>query len=166
MLTRKTRALAALIALSAVLFSFRIAQADFSGTWSLNESKSELGQFGGRMADSKISIEQKEGILTVTRTRAGMGGQEVTTKETLTEGKESEVAINASIKKKSTLKWAADGQSFTLSYVISGDFNGNAFEWKGTETWAIAADGKTFSLTGTLNTPQGEVTTKAAYDKK
>lgn len=117
------------------------------------------------MADSKITIEQKDGVLTVKRTRAGMQGEDVTTNEMLTEGKESTVDIGP-MKKKSVLKWAADGQSFTLTYAITGDFGGGPFEWKGSEIWTIGTDGKSFTLAGSLSTPQGDLSTKAFYDKK
>jgi hypothetical protein len=166
MFIRKTQTMIALVALATIAFAFRVAPSNFSGTWALNEGKSELGQFGARMADKKIVIDQKDAALDVTRTRAGMQGEDVTTRETLVEGKESEVTINNTIKKKSTLKWAQDGKSFTLDYTISGEFGGQPFEWKGTETWTISDDGKSFTVSSAFSTPQGDINTKAAYDKQ
>jgi hypothetical protein len=166
MLTKK---LLSLLVVSTLLFSFinPVFQTNYSGTWSLNEGKSELGQFGARGAASKIVIDQKEGAVTITRNSTGFSGEALSSIEALTaDGKEVEISVWGTGKKKSSLKWAADGQTFTVTYNILLDFNGQSVELKGTETWSLGADGKSITLQNAMTTPQGEVATKAVYDKQ
>ncbi len=161
MIIRNIKTALTLLAVSSVFFAFTIAQTDYSGTWKLNEGKSELGQFGARSAASKIVIEQKTGAVTVTRTLATM---DVT--ESLVEGKEVETTGFNNAKKKATLKWAGDGQTFVVNGVILLEMNGQSFELTTVENWSISADGKTLTLQTTVTTPQGEFSSKGVYDKQ
>ncbi len=158
-----------LLVATTFLFAFtgpKTYQANFSGTWSLNEGKSELGQFGSRGAASKIVIDQKTDGISITRTITGFDGTASDVPETLVEGKESETTVFGTAKKKSVLKWAADGNTFTIVTNTVFERNGQSFEIKGVETWSLSADGKTLMMQNALTTPQGDVSTKAAYDKK
>jgi hypothetical protein len=152
----------------ALLFAFCIApeRVDLSGTWNLNESKSELGTFA-RFATRKIKVEQKGDALTISKTSPSRSGDDVTTTETLTyDGKESESTVFGSSKKKSTAKWSDDGKSFIVTYTIALERNGETNNITGTETWTLHSDGKSLSLQTVSASPQGERTTKAVYDKE
>ena len=139
-------------------------RANFAGEWKLNEGKSELGEFGGRFAARSIKIEQKEDAITISKTAPGFNGEEITTTETLKfDGKESETTVFGSSKKKSTLKWSDDSQSFVINYSIMFERNGQTSEFKGTETWSLK-DGA-LSLITVSSSPRGENTTKAVYNK-
>ena len=170
MLTSTSKKILSLLIITAFLFSFstpKIYQANFSGSWTLNEGKSELGQIGARGAAGKIVVDQKADDVTVTRNSTGFQGEALSTTETLTaDGKSSETTFFGSAKKKSTMKWAADGQSFTVTYSISMERGGQSFDLSGSETWLLGADGKTLTLQTSLTAPQGEITTKALYDKQ
>jgi hypothetical protein len=157
-----------LVVVAATLFSFRMAQTNFSGTWKLNEGKSELGQFGARGAATKIVVDQKtDGAVSVTTTSTNFQGEEVVATDNLTDGKEVEGAGGfPGSKKKSTLKWKADGTGFDINSIISGEFNGNSFEVKIGQTWTLSADGKTLTVVNSISSPQGEFSSKAAYDKQ
>jgi len=157
-----------LVVVAAALFSFRTAPANFSGTWKLNEGKSELGQFGARGAASKIVVDQKaDGTVAVTTTTTNFQGEEVTATDNLTAGKEVEGPGGfPGSKKKSTLKWAADEQSLTIANVVSGEFNGQSFEVKVDQAWSISADGKTLTVATSISSPQGDFSNKAVYDKQ
>jgi len=159
--------LLSLLLISFTLFSFTKPsfQTNFSGTWTLNSGKSELGEFGNRIAPSKIIVDQKADGVTVTKTSMGRDGSPVEIKETLAEGKESETMVSGS-KKKSVLKWAADGNSYTINSTINFEGGGQSFEVKGAEAWSLSADGKFLTLNSTLSTPQGDITLKAVYDKQ
>ncbi len=169
MYTSPAKKLFSLLILGAFLCSFMPlpkAQTDFSGTWKLNDSKSELGQFGGRGVASKIVIDQKADAIGLTKTAASFDGGENTTTETLAfNGKESEITVFGAAKKKSTLKWDADGKTMTVSYSISIERDGQSFDIKGTETWSLDADGKTLTVKTAMSTPQGDIETKAVYNK-
>jgi hypothetical protein len=151
------------------MFSFINApdRANFSGDWSLNEGKSELGDFGGRFAARKIKAEQKDESITISKTAPGFNGGERTTTETLTfDGKESETEIFNGAKKKSVLKWADDGKGFTITYTMTFERDGQTTEIKGTETWSLANDGKSFTSQVASSSSQGDVSIKAIYDKQ
>lgn len=165
-MTKIVQKFLAFAVIAVVMSSFTGVQVtNFSGTYTLNEGKSELGQFGGRGVATKIVVDQKGNDVSVTRTN-NMNGQPMTVTENLVEGKESETTLFNNAKKKSTLKWAADGQSFSITYSILFEANGQNFEVKGVENWGLAPDGKVLTLQSTITTPQGEVTLKAAYDKQ
>jgi hypothetical protein len=161
MIIRNAHKILSLVAVSSLLFAFTVAPTDYSGTWKLNEGKSELGQFGARGAASKITIEQKAEDITVMRS---LGTVEL--KESLVNGKEVESAGFNNSKKKATLKWAADGQTFVVNGIIAIDMNGQSFELTTVENWSLSADGKTLTLQTTITTPQGEFSTKGVYDKQ
>jgi hypothetical protein len=153
--------------LAAILFSFTVRpdKANFSGSWSLNEGKSELGNFG-RFAARKIKAEQKDDAITIAKTAPSFNGDDVTTTETLTfDGKTSESTVFGTSKKKSTVKWSDDGKALTITYTIAFERNGQTFDVNGTETWTLADDGKALSVETVSSSPLGERTTKAVYDK-
>ncbi|MEI9944939.1 MAG: hypothetical protein WDN26_12060 [Chitinophagaceae bacterium] len=151
----------------AILLSFttKPAPINFSGQWKLNESKSELGEF--RFAPSSIKVDQKADAITVSR-ESNFNGQANTRTETLTfDGKVTESTGGfGNSKRKSTAKWSDDGKTMTVSYTVNFDINGEASELKGTETWTLSDDGKTFTLQTKGAGPQGDFTTKAVYDKQ
>lgn len=150
-----------------VLFSFTTLadRANFSGDWKLDESKSELGEFGGRVARS-LKAEQKENEITITRTTPGFqGGDPVTTTITLTyDGKVTESEGFGGAKRKSTAKWSEDGQALTVNNTTIFERDGQTSEFKSTETWTLTKDGF-LSVVTYSNSPRGESTTKAIYKK-
>jgi hypothetical protein len=138
---------------------------DFSGEWKLNEGKSDLGQFGGRGAARKLKISAEADALNFERTSPSPSGEEITSKEKLTfDGKESESTVFGNSKKKSTAKWAEDGQSMVINSTILFDRNGDVMEIKIQETWKLNADG-TLSIESNSSSSFGENTMKLVYDK-
>lgn len=158
-----------LLLLPVIAFAFTMMpeKANFSGEWSLNENKSELGEFGGRFAARKIKVEQKEGSISISKTAPSFNGDEQTTTETFTfDGKETESTVFGGAKKKSVLKWAADEQSFTVTYSIAFERDGQTFDIKGSDVWSLSDGGKTLSSVITSSSPQGEMVMKGIYEKK
>lgn len=156
------------VLIASFLFSFTTVavKADFSGNWTLNEGKSELGDFG-RFATRKIKVEQKEDAITISKTGPSFNGDDVTTTETLTfDGKTSESTVFGNSKKKSVAKWSDDGKTLTISYSIAFERNGQTFDITGTETWTLDNEGKSLYLQNASTSPQGERTTKGLYDKE
>jgi hypothetical protein len=163
-----SKRLSTLLIAPVFLFAFtsKIDRTNFSGEWKLNESKSELGQFG-RFAPHTIKADQKDDAITISKMSTSFNGDDVTISETLSyDGKESETTIFGNSKKKSTLKWSDDGKTFTVNYTLLLDFNGQTNEVKGTETWALSDDGKTLTLQNNSSSSQGDLSTKAVYEKQ
>jgi hypothetical protein len=152
-------------------FTSRPDKASFTGDWTLNEGKSELGEFGGRIAPRKIKVDQKADAIVISKTTAPFnGGDPVVRTETLTfDGKVIE-STNAggfgNSKRKASLKWAADEKSFTITNNTTFEGQDGPIEIKGTETWTLSADGKTLTSVTNTTSPQGEFTVKAVFDKQ
>jgi hypothetical protein len=155
-----------LIAVAGLLsFTTMADRPNFTGDWKLDESKSELGDFGGRVARS-LKADQKDNAITITRTTPGFnGGDPVTTTITLTyDGKVTESEGFGGSKRKSTASWSADGSTLTINNTTTFERDGQTSEFKSTETWTVTKDGL-LSVVAHSNSPRGESTTKAIYHK-
>jgi hypothetical protein len=139
---------------------------NFSGNWTLNESKSKFGDSQFRMAASILTVKQEGNNISIDRTLNSPDGQEMkmTGKYTL-DGKECENAGFMESKTKSTVKWSADNKSITIASSTLFNMNGDNMEMKATETWTL--DGDRILKIETSNTmPDGEIKTSLVYDKK
>jgi hypothetical protein len=152
----------------AFLFSFNIKadRANFSGDWSLNESKSDLGQFAN-YAPRKIKIDQKDDAITISKTAPSFNGDDLTTTETLSfDGKETESTVFGTSKRKASAKWSDDGQTLAITYDLMLDFNGQTTEIKGTETFTLTDGGKTLTSQNNSTSSFGDIAAKGVYEKK
>lgn len=161
------KTLYALLVPTLFLFSFTIGtdKVNFSGDWKLDEAKSELGDFGARVARS-LKADQKPDAITVTRVTPGFnGGDPVTTTLTISyDGKVTESEGFGGSKRKTTAKWSDDGQTLTISNTTLFERDGQTNEFKSTETWTLTKDGL-LSVVTKSNSPRGESITKAIYGK-
>jgi len=138
-------------------------KADFSGTWTLNEEKSNLGETRrARFGGGDFVATQEANLLTVERTRTNRDGE--TTTSTTTYSLDGKEKVNASGRgeRKSAANWSADGKILTIVTVSS--FNGN--ERTSTEVWSLTGP-NTLSITSTRQGRNGEeIKTTRVYDKK
>ncbi|MEO6721825.1 MAG: hypothetical protein ABIN67_15755 [Ferruginibacter sp.] len=162
------KSLVAMMTFAVILFSSSalIAQhASFNGDWKLDESKSELGEFGARVTRS-LKAEQKDDAITVTRVTPGFnGGDPVTSTVKLTyDGKIVESEGFGGSKRKSTAKWSDDGKTLVVNTTTNFERDGQSFEIKSVENWTITKDGLLSVVTNSTS-PRGESTVKAVYSK-
>jgi hypothetical protein len=151
-------------AIAFVCMSARLAdKANFSGEWTVNDQKSVLGQ--ARFVPKKVKVEQTDNLLSLERTTSFNGEERVTPEKLTLDGKESENVAFGTAKRKSTVKWADDGQSLTINSELNIERNGENLQIKSTEVWKLL-DAKTLSVETTSTTPQGTNTVKAVFDKK
>jgi len=154
---------AMLLVIVPVLANAQAGKANFSGTWTFNEGKSNLGDTGGRrFGGGDMVVKQDANLLTIERTRTNQNGEttNMTSKYTL-DGKESTNSFGRG-ETKSTAKWSADGK--TLTIVTKMSFNGN--ERTFTEVWTLS-NASTLSIASTRQGRDGgEVKTTRVYDKK
>ncbi len=143
------------------------SKANFSGKWAFNADKSEMGQGGGRMGmgGGDLTVSQDANLLTVERTRQGRDGQtmNITSKYTL-DGKESVNTMGMG-ESKSSATWSADGKSLSIVTKMAFERDGQSMEFTTTETWTLNSPAS-LTIVSKRNTPNGEITTKMAYDKK
>ena len=149
-----------------VMANAQSGKPDFSGTWTFNESKSNLGGNGGgggqRFGGGDFVAKQEANLLTTERSRPNQDGETVkmVSKYTL----DGAVSVNSMGmgESKSTAKWSADGKSLTI--VTKMTFNDT--ERTSTEVWTLT-DAKTLSIESTRPNRDGEqVKTTRVYDKK
>lgn len=138
----------------------------FSGNWTLNAEKSNLGDGGGqRMGGGNFVATQEANLLTVVRTRTNQSGETTTTTSKYTlDGKES---INTSTRgeSKSIATWSADGKALTIETSRTFDMNGETRTMKSTEIWTLT-DAKTLSVQSTSTSRDGEERKSTrVYDK-
>ncbi len=152
----------ALLAIPSISFAGDLT--DFTGEWTLNESKSDLGE-GRAFAAFKIVVKQEGNTLTIERTRSGRDGEERTNSETLTmDGKEN---INESERGSSTsvVTWSDDGTTLTIKATREFNRQGETFEMNSTEVWTLAGDGKTLKIQSDISSPRGERSVTLIYEK-
>jgi len=146
----------------ALVANAQTGKTNFAGTWVFNESKSKLGDDGGRRGGGDFVAKQEANLLTIDRTRTNQNGEstKTTSKYTL-DGKESKNTTGRG-DSKSTAKWSTDGKTLTILTVAS--YNGN--ERTSTEIWTLT-DAKTISIASTRKNQDGQdVKTTRVYDKK
>jgi hypothetical protein len=147
-------------------------QANFSGNWAYNESKSvvpEGGFGGGPMGGGPMTITQDAKTITSNTTMQGPDGEMKMTRVYNLDGTESENVMFMETKAKSTLTWSADKKSATIVTNMKFDMGGESREFKTTETWKLSDDGKTLFVESTMPAgPDGGEPRKTtrAYDKK
>jgi len=143
------------------------AQANFSGTWTFNESKSNFGDSQFRFAATSMVVTQDANTLTVESTMPSRDGGEMKTSAKYTfDGKVSENPM-FNTTRKSTVTWSPDKTSMIIASTMTFDMNGETREMKSTDTWKLAEGGKVLMIESVrLNRDGEEMKTTAAYDKK
>lgn len=153
-----------IISISIFITALSYGQANFTGSWTLNESKSNLGE-GFRMFAPAIAITQDANTFTIERTYRGQDGQERKSTEKYTlDGKESVNTVFNNTQKKSTAAWSDDKQSLKVSSAMTFEFNGESNEIKTVETYKLADGGLTIDSQSTSS--RGERKMLLAYEKK
>ena len=138
---------------------------DFSGEWSFNESKSNMGE-GRFQTTLKLTIKQEGNNLTIERLQTGRDGQEITMTQKLTlDGKESKNTTRRGTRK-SAATWSDDGKSLTIKSTMVFDRGGETMEMKSIEQWKLIDGGKILSIDSSSSTPRGERKATMVYEKK
>ena len=132
---------------------------DFSGDWTLNADKSNLGPMPAPQSMTR-KIDHKDPALTMTQATVGgpQGDQTMTLKAT-TDGKETTNEMMGT-PAKTTAKW--DGNALAIS--LSVDFGGT--EIKLMEKWTLDDGGKTLTDNTHIVAPQGEFDMVYVFNKK
>ena len=148
---RKAAFFTVVLALAVTALAFAQGKPDFSGTWTLDPAKSQMGGGGapgggGRGPAGPITITQTATELT--RQVTGREGQPITLTYKL-DGTESTNTMGPTTAR-SKASW--DGNKLVLKTVRETP-NGTV---EATDTWSLSADGK--ELTIHSSTPRGERT--------
>lgn len=141
---------------------------NFSGEWKLNESKSEMGQFG-RGAAKKIKVESMDAQgISYDRTTTNQSGEEVVRKEKLSfDGKETESTYAGGFgnaKRKASAKITDD--ALIIDATTKFDRDGQEIEIKSKETWKLNDGGQTLTIESNSTSSFGENSMKLVYEKQ
>jgi hypothetical protein len=147
-----------ILALAAASAAFA-ATPDLSGTWKLNTSKSEFGQFPPPSsmtmkvthADPKLVFEIK---------MAGDMGEMAFTTNCTTDGKECKNQGFGGSETKSVAQW--DGE--TLVVETKGSFGDNNFTMK--DKWALSEGGKVLTILRHWSSAMGDIDQKMTMEKQ
>jgi hypothetical protein len=156
--------LTAMVAAVVIPFTARAqGKPDFSGTWTMNEAKSDpapqgRGGRGGGMGGGSVTIKQTATELSVTSEGRG-GPQTMTYKLDGSESTNQVMGRGGAQTVKSTAKW--DGSSLVIE--TTRDFNGMSITTK--EVRRLDNGGKEMIVETTAQTPQGEQKRKVVYTK-
>jgi hypothetical protein len=132
---------------------------NFSGDWTLNADKSNLGPMPPPQSMTR-KIDHHDPAITMTQATVGgpQGDQTLTLKAT-TDGKETTNEMMGT-PAKTVANWEGD----TLVINLSVDLQGT--EIKLVEKWSLGADGKTLTDNTHIVAPQGEFDITYVMDKK
>jgi hypothetical protein len=143
------------------------AQANFSGTWAFNESKSNFGNSQFRRAATTMVVTQDDKVLSVETTMPDRDGNEM--KSTAKYNLDGTVSENQMFNstRKSTVTWSADKASITIASTMTFDMNGETRTMNSSQTWKLTEGGKVLLLDNVRPSQDGgEMKTTVAYDKK
>lgn len=151
-----------LLFLTAELLAAQDAKVEYSGTWRLNEEKSEFDE-GSRLRDGRVSgripkmiVKQKGNLLTVERFWMS---QTSTVYTYALDGKPSENSSNDR-SEVSTVTWSEGGKSLVFESKISARFS---FRQPLKETWSL--NGDNLVIETVRPTSSGDMVGKIVYDR-
>jgi hypothetical protein len=138
---------------------------NISGTWVLNDSRSNFGEYGQMWASRKLVIVHKRKDLSIERSSSDMDGQLYTVQETYTiDGEECENPVMDESKKISTVSLSDDKSSLVIKSTLYLSFEGQEMQIGTVETYSLGEDGKSLVIDGTSSTDFGDMVVKFVYD--
>ena len=132
---------------------------DFSGTWKLNESMSELNEEFS-FAPVQITITQEKNMLTAERKSIFQGNEYTMASKYTLDGKESKNKGFQDMEYVSVAQWSDDGKSLVIKATFPMQDGG---EMKSDDTYMIVE--KQLTVKHHLNSSYGDVTEKWVFDK-
>jgi hypothetical protein len=138
---------------------------NFSGTWILNETKSDFAEYGRMMASDKIIIVHKGKKLTMERYATAPTGEAYNYTENYTlDGKECVNAPSPEFKKTSTVAKSEDKKGLVINSTLEVSFEGNTMKILTVENYSLQEDGKVMAIKATASTDYGDMAVNFVYD--
>jgi hypothetical protein len=146
---------------------FAQGRPDFSGTWVLDASKSDVGRGSpaGRqmpMRTVTLVLKQTSDTLTIQRT---VGEQKETALYKL-DGSVSTNKLPSGNESQSTAKWVGATLAIKTTAEISDPESGAKIKADMTDVRSLSADGQVMTVLVTRQTPRGEVKQTLVYNKQ
>ena len=138
------------------LGAFAQTKPDFSGTWKLDNTRSNFGALPAPQS-STLKIEHKEPAFKMVSITVGDSGERSFELSFMTDGKECTNFVG-NIELKSVVKW--DGNVLTMEHKAAGG------EVTVKDQWVLSEDGKTLTVTRQWSGSQGETTQTLVHQKQ
>jgi mannan endo-1,4-beta-mannosidase len=145
---------------------FETKAADFTGSWVLDEDKSDLGQMGAGSAPARLDVAQSPNAISIKTTRVVEYAEDQTSEETFTlDGAESKSEfMNSPRLTKARLTPAGDAAVFDS--VIAFTWGAPGSKMMMTDTWKLLEGGKELSIERSVSSPRGNQKLTMVFDKR
>jgi hypothetical protein len=141
------------------------AHPDFSGTWRIDRSKSDYGEWSDKplaKADSTLVVEHRDPELKIKSTLSLDGREEVRDFAYYTDGRgETNQATLGAGQVESKTKW--DGDKVVSEGHVKRRGQGGTYELTVTQRWQVSSDGKTLTNTTSFSNEAGAQQLKLVY---
>jgi mannan endo-1,4-beta-mannosidase len=145
---------------------FEPAPADFSGSWVLNEDKSELGRMGAASAPARLDLVERGNELSIRTTRVVEYGDDQVTDEKLTlDGTESTSQFMNS-PRVSKARVSDGGNQVVLESVVTFTWGPPGSKMTMKETWRLLDGGKELSIQRHTSSFRGEQDSSMIFEKR
>jgi hypothetical protein len=132
---------------------------DFSGSWKLNNAKSDFGPMPQGPDKFERKVDHKDPEMKVSTTQAMQGNERTSDSAYTIDGKEHDVQMGPA-----TAKVTATWKDSTLEVIAKREIQGNAIT--SAEKWSLSPDGKILTVDSNITTSQGEFKLKFVLDKQ
>jgi len=159
----------AITRLPAVVLSILLASAalgaqvpaNFSGTWAFDQSKSNLG--GSQYFIAVLKITQTATMLTIESTAKRQGSDDfISTDKFTLDGKEITTKESYATRRIAA-KWSEDKKSLTITTIMT--LMDTKEEYRTDDTYHVAEDGKTLTLTNVFKNPKAKGTAVVVFNR-
>ncbi|HKS27528.1 MAG TPA: hypothetical protein VJS44_06895 [Pyrinomonadaceae bacterium] len=144
------------------------AKADFSGTWTLDKSKSE--GLPAALKDQVLVVKQEGDKLTIDNQLTTEAGDQHSTDIYSLDGKPADFTQKgpggAEGKGKRTAKWTADGNGADIKEEVTYETPQGAIAVDIERKWMLSADGKTLTIDMSISSAMGSQQMKRVFVKK
>lgn len=154
----RTRTIVSAFALAALTATWALAAPNFTGSWKLNNTKSEFGQMPPPNSMTQTVTHEEPKIKVAVKQSSDMGDFDYE-REYTTDGQESTAEVRGN-QVKSTVKW--DGAILVVT--TKGKFGDNDFTM--VDRWSLSEDGKTLTVNRHFSSEMGEMDNKLVLDKQ
>jgi hypothetical protein len=144
---------------------FEPAPADFSGTWVLDEDRSDFGKNGSGMAPARLDVSEHGNELEIKTTRVVEYADDEVTDEKLTlDGAESQSQFMGS-PRVTKARISASGDQITLESVVTFTWGGGS-KRTSKDVWRLLDGGKTLSIQSHTSSFRGEQDQTMIFEKR
>jgi mannan endo-1,4-beta-mannosidase len=145
---------------------FEPRPADFSGTWVLNEEKSEFGRMGAGFAPARLDVVQKGNSLSIRTTRVLEFADDQVTEETLVlDGSESKSEFMNS-PRVTKARMSGTGDEVLIESTVAPVWVTDGSKMTIKETWKLVDGGDRLSIQRSTSSSRGAQEVTLVFDKR